>query len=456
MPWDVLIRDGQVVTPEGVRPLDVAVEAGTIVELAPGLRGNAREQVNAAGLHVFPGLIDAHVHFNEPGRTEWEGFDTGSAALAAGGGTCFFDMPLNSSPPTLDGPSFDLKRAAAEASSRTDFALWGGLTPGNLDRMEELAERGVVGFKAFMSNSGIEDFPHADDYTLYRGMQIAAKLGLVVAVHAENDAITAGLAAEAKNKGRTGIKDYVRSRPVLAEVEAIRRAITIAEDTRCKLHVVHVSSGAGAAALEAAELQSSADVTFETCPHYLLLTQEDLPRLGALAKCAPPLRDAGDVEQLRSQFRLGRIEFVASDHSPAPPEMKLADDFFDVWGGIAGVQSTLATMLSLFREPSPHWLAAVAAYTATLVADRFGVVGKGVIRLRADADLSLVDIGAQYTLTRDMLLDRHKLSPYVGRTFRGVVRRTLVRGHTVFQDGRTVGSFRGRLVTPDRKGAARA
>jgi allantoinase len=178
--------------------------------------------------------------------------------------------------------------------------------------------------------------------------------------------------------------------------------------------------------------------------------------LGAVAKCAPPLREAGDVERLRSQFRFGGIEFVASDHSPAPPLMKLADDFFEVWGGIAGVQSTLATMLSLFPEPSPHWLPAVAAYTATLVADRFAVVGKGVIRPRADADLSLVDVGAQYTLTRDMLLDRHKLSPYVGRTFRGVVRRTFVRGHTVFQDGRTVGDFRGRLVTPDRKGAARA
>src|SRR3954465_12652120 len=196
MPWDLLIRGGDVVTPDGVRAgTDVAVEGESIVELAPELSGAARETIDATGLHVFPGLIDAHVHFNEPGRTEWEGFATGSAALAAGGGTCFFDMPLNSSPPTLDGPSFDLKRRAAEASSRTDFALWGGLTPRNLDRMEELAEGGVVGFKVFMADSGIEDFAAADDYTLYRGMQIAAKLGLVVAVHAENDAITSGLAA---------------------------------------------------------------------------------------------------------------------------------------------------------------------------------------------------------------------------------------------------------------------
>src|SRR5204863_287212 len=202
MPWDLLIRGGEVVTPNGVSRLDIAIEDGSIVELAPDLTGESRETIDATGLHVFPGLIDPHVHFNEPGRTDWEGFETGSSALAAGGGTCFFDMPLNSSPPTLDGESFDLKLAAAQANSRTDFALWGGLTPGNLDKMEELAERGVVGFKAFMCNSGIEDFARADDLTLYRGMQVAAKLGLPVAVHAESEELTGRLSAEAAMAGR--------------------------------------------------------------------------------------------------------------------------------------------------------------------------------------------------------------------------------------------------------------
>jgi allantoinase len=452
MPWDLLIRGGEVVTPDGVRPLNVAVEGGTIVELALGLRGKAREEIDAAGLHVFPGLIDPHVHFNEPGRTEWEGFATGSAALAAGGGTCFFDMPLNSSPPTLDGPSFDLKRAAAEANSRTDFALWGGLTPGNLDRMEELAERGVVGFKAFMSDSGIEDFPHADDYTLYRGMQIAAKLGLVVAVHAENDAITAGLAADAIRSGRTGPNDYLLSRPSVAEWEAIRRAVALASETDCKLHVVHVSSHDGAWAAHTGAID--ADVSYETCPHYLLLTADDLPRIGAAAKCAPPLRSRDDSGLLNYMFSTGEITFVASDHSPSPPSMKTGEDYFKIWGGIAGVQSTLAAILSL-EHPRLSY-DDVAEYTAQNVAERFALSGKGQIRVGYDADLSLVDPQAIYQLTRDMLLDRHKLSPYVGRTFRGVVRRTIVRGHTVFRDGRTVGDFHGRLVTPDRKGAARA
>src|SRR5688572_21143091 len=169
MPFDLLIRNAKVVTPDGVADLDIAIENERIAELSQTIRGTAKEEIDATGLHVFPGLIDPHVHFNEPGRTHWEGFSTGSSALAAGGGTCFFDMPLNSSPPTLDGESFDLKLAAARANSFTDFALWGGLTPGNLDKLEELAERGVVGFKAFMCDSGIDDYARADDLTLYRG-----------------------------------------------------------------------------------------------------------------------------------------------------------------------------------------------------------------------------------------------------------------------------------------------
>jgi allantoinase len=446
MPWDTLILGGEVVTPDGVKRLDVAIEGDSIVELSPDLSGPSSETIDAAGLHVFPGLIDPHVHFNEPGRTDWEGFDTGSAALAAGGGTCFFDMPLNSHPPTLDGESFDLKLEAALKNSRTDFALWGGLTPKNLDKMEELAERGVVGFKAFMCNSGIDDFHAVDDYTLYRGMQIAARLGLVVAVHAENDSITAGLARDAIWEGRTGALDYSRSRPIVAEVEAIRRVTALAFDTNCELHIVHVSSFEGASEAHAAF--NGGQVTFETCPHYLLLTEEDLPRIGAAAKCAPPLREADHGEMLWQRFHTGEISFVASDHSPAPASMKRGENFFQIWGGIAGVQSTLAAMLTRggchLREEE------VAEYTALNVAKRFGIARKGRVTRGVDADLTLVDLAAEYTLTRDLLLDRHKLSPYVGRRFRGLVRRTMVRGRTVFLDGKTVGDFRGRLVKPAR------
>lgn len=451
MPWDLLIRGGNVVAADRVRRSDLAVEGGSIVEIAPDLSGAARETIDASDLHVFPGVIDSHVHFNEPGRTDWEGFDSGSAALAAGGGTCFFDMPLNSSPPTLDGESFDLKLVAAQVSSRTDFALWGGLTPSNVDRMEELADRGVVGFKAFMSNSGIDDFDRADEQTLRRGMEIAAKLGLPVAVHAEDEALTARLSAEAIASGRTSYRDYVRSRPPEAEVAAITLAVRLARETGCSLHIVHVSTPEG---VQAASMGAEGhDVTCETCPHYLWFTQDDLFDVGAPLKCAPPLRDPESIQRLRECLLSGLIATVGSDHSPAPASMKTSANAFAVWGGVAGVQSTLMALLSM-TPPLRH--TGVAALTAASVAHRFGITGKGGIAVGMDADLALVDVDATYTLTRDMLLDRHKLSPYVGGTFRGKVMRTIVRGHTVFRDGRAAGDFRGRLIKPKRKGEARA
>ncbi len=198
--YDMLVRKGTLVTTSGIVQADIGIEDGRLVAVAPGLKGDGREEIDAAGLHIFPGSIDAHVHFNEPGRTHWEGFASGTEALAAGGATSFFDMPLNAHPPTLDAASFDLKVQAAQASALVDFGLWGGLVPGNLDRLDELAERGVIGFKAFMSNSGIDDFQAVDDLTLYEGMARAAKLGRIVAVHAENDTITSALAQRAQRR----------------------------------------------------------------------------------------------------------------------------------------------------------------------------------------------------------------------------------------------------------------
>ena len=448
MPFDLLIRNGKVITPDGVERLDVAVEGGRIVELAPEIAGDARETVDAAGLHLFPGLIDAHVHFNEPGRADWEGLDTGSAALAAGAGSCFFDMPLNAHPPTLDSASFDLKLAAANAKSRTDFALWGGLTPSNLGSMEELADRGVVGFKAFMSNSGIDDFDRVDDDVLFKGMAIAAKLGLPVAVHAESEAMTSLLTADARAAGRTSYRDYVRTRPAAAEVAAIRAAAGMAKSAGCSLHVVHVSSPEGA--VEIASRARDQEITCETCPHYLFFTEDDLDAVGARLKCAPPLRDRAAVEELRHYLCTGLVTTVGSDHSPAPASMKTSPDAFAVWGGIAGVQSTLAVLLSVDNRCG---LPTLAKLTAGNVAKRFGIEGKGTVTVGSDADLALVDVDAEYELTTDMLLDRHKLSPYAGRRFRGLVQRTIVRGHTVFQDGKAASDFRGRLVVPARKKA---
>jgi len=443
--YDLLIRNGTVVREDRLERADVAVLDEKFVEIAPEIAGDARETIDATGLHVFPGLIDPHVHFNEPGRTEWEGFATGSAALAAGGGTLFFDMPLNSSPPVLDGPSFDLKLEAAKRSSLTDFALWGGLTPKNLDRMEELAGRGVVGFKAFMCDSGIEDFPYCDDYALWRGMKYAAKLGLLVAVHAENNTIVSALATEAQAEGRVGVDDYIATRPPVAEVEAVRRAMSLARDAECDLHIVHVSCED--AAWDAHVAGTMNGFSYETCPHYIVLNQNDARQLGPIAKCAPPLRRVRDNEHWNYVLSTEELSFVASDHSPSPRAMKEGDNYFKLWGGIAGVQSTRSILLSL--NP-PLKLETVARMTAINVARRFRLKSKGEVRIGHDADMNLVDLNQVYELKRDDLFDRHKLSPYVGRTFRGVVRRTILRGRTIFIDGKTVGPPSGKFVRPAR------
>lgn len=447
--YGLILRGGTLVTPDGSSEADLAVEDGRIAEITPDLEGTAREEIDASGLHVFPGAIDAHAHFNEPGRTHWEGFATGTGSLAAGGMTAYVEMPLNAYPPTCDGPSFDEKLALAKGSSLVDFALWGGIQPHNLDRLGELAERGVTGFKAFMSTTGTLDFQVADDLTLYEGMKRASGLGLPVLVHAENKTITDSLAARAASTLRTTARDYLDSRPVVAELEAIGRAILFAEETGCSLHVVHVSTGRGVALVAAARARG-VDVTCETCAHYLVLTEEDVEELGAITKCAPPLRPRRDLESLWERIFDRDVEFVTSDHSPCPPEMKAGEDFFRAWGGISGCQSLLNVMLDEGHHERGLPLELVAALTSGNVADRFGLAGKGSLEVGSDADLALVDLDSSFVLRTEDLFYRHKMSPYVGRTFRGRVIRTVVRGTTVFQEGKIVSEPVGELLRPSR------
>lgn len=425
----MIVRGGTVVTPSGLVRADVRIEDGRVAEVAPDLDEQA-DELDAAGLHVFPGVVDAHVHFDEPGRADWEGIETGSAAVAAGGGTCFVDMPLNAHPPTVDGAAFAAKAAVAAAVSVVDFALWGGLVPGNVDRLPELADCGVVGFKAFMAPSGIEDFEAADDATLRDGMARAAELGLPVAVHAEDP-------ASLLPPQGSGWRDWCRSRPREAEHAAIEKALAFAEETGCSLHVVHVSTGRGVRLVEEAQ-ERGVDATCETCPHYLFLDEDDAERLGAAAKCAPPLRPRAEQDDLWSELLAGNVLFVASDHSPAPPALK-EGDALAAWGGISGCQSLLALLLSDDRLDLP----AVARLTAAAPAARFELPGKGRIEPGFDADLALVDLEAQAELRADDLRYRHRQSPYVGMALRGRVVATLVRG-------RRVGEQPGRLVTPAR------
>jgi allantoinase len=438
---DVIVRGGTLVTPDGRRHADLAIEDGRILEVGPDLTGGKHE-IDARGLFVLPGVIDVHLHFNEPGRTEWEGAATGSRALAAGGGTLFFDMPLNSTPCTVNAREFDRKRAALEASSITDFGLWGGLVPGSVGEMAEMAARGVVGFKAFMSNSGLPEFPRADDVTLLDGLREGARLGLPVAVHAESEELTRGLSE--RLTARTA-RAFLDSRPVFAELDAIQRALLLAREANAALHIVHVSSGRGVAV--AAEARAKGvDVSIETCPHYLFFTEDDVERLGAVAKCAPPLRSS--VEQrARDELLRGHVDIVASDHSPTTPAMK-DGDFVSAWGGIAGVQSTLAVLLEKGCHEHTLPLERVTALLAAEPARRFRIAGKGSLFVGQDADVTLIDVNDRFTLVADDLQQRHKMSPYLGHSFRGRVRRTIRRGETIYEDGRITTKGGGRLVRP--------
>ena len=423
----MIVRGGMVVTAHGVEPADIRIRNGRITEVGPDLAED-REEINATGLHVFPGGIDSHVHFNEPGRTEWETIADGSAALAAGGYTTFVDMPLNNLPVTTTVAAFDLKLETAKRSSLVDFGFWGGLVPGNLGELAGLVERGVVGFKAFMCPSGIDEFPPCDAETLRQGMERIAELDSILLVHAEDPA---ELLAP---KGPTA-RDFIASRPWEAELSAIRQAIMLSRETGCRLHIVHVSTVPGIASIQDAQLRGI-DVSGETCPHYLLYADEDLERLGGAGKCAPPFRSRGNRDDLLAMLAAGEVEMVVSDHSPSTLDLKGGNDFARIWGGISGCQSTRQLLLAKANlEPS-----VIAAVTATNVARRFRLPKKGDIAPGFDADLWIVDLREEDVVRREDLLYRNRFSAHEGQRIQGKTVRTLLRGGE---------PSRGELIRPD-------
>ncbi len=413
----MIIRGGTVVTTGGVEKSDIAIAGDQITAVGPNLADDDVE-INASGFHVFPGGIDSHVHFNEPGRTAWEDIEHGSAALAAGGYTAFIDMPLNNLPVTTSVDAFDLKLEAMKRSSKVDFGLWGGLVPGNLDQLEGLAGRGVMGFKAFMCPSGLDEFPACDKRTLREGMSRIAELGSILLVHAEDP-------SELREPAGPGARDFIASRPPRAELAAITVAIETAGATGCPVHIVHVSTAPGAELINAAK-RLGADVSGETCPHYLLYTDADMARIGGIAKCAPPFRTPADRENL------WRMPMVVSDHSPSTLDLKQDGDFRKIWGGISGCQSTRQLLLAQERLDLP----ALAAVTSTNIARRFRMPHKGDIAPGLDADLWIVDLDAEDAVRSEDLLYRNRFSVHEGQKIRGRTIKTLVRGreagHGVF------------------------
>ena len=433
----MVIRGGLAVLPSGQTRVDVAIEEGVISAIGTHVRDTG-ETIDATGLIVLPGVVDPHVHFNEPGRAHWEGWEAGTRGAARGGVTTVLEMPLNAHPPTTTAEAFDAKLAVASTKSLVDFGLWGGLVPDNLQNLEILHNLGVIGFKAFMSHSGIDDFHRVPDGVLAIGLKTTARLGALVGVHAESQELLDKQPAHGSDR-----LSWCRARPPAAEVEAIQRLIVCMRGAGkgVRAHVVHVSCAQGLAAVDAARSKGVA-ITAETCPHYLAFNEEDFEQIGPALKCAPPIRDAATQDALWKELLEGRVDFIGSDHSPCPAadKQKGEVDIWQAWGGVAGIQATLPVLVSDGVHARGLSFERIAHLTATAPAQAFGLYPrKGAIAVGADADFALVDPAQQWTLGANELETRSGISPYLGRTFRGRVVRTIVRGKTVFADGEVVG-----------------
>ncbi|SFL46847.1 allantoinase AllB [Salibacterium qingdaonense] len=425
--WDTVIRNGKIVLDDRVEQLDIGIRDGIITALETYLDGTADWEYDAAGCHVFPGLIDVHVHFNEPGRTDWEGFQSGSQMLAAGGCTTFFDMPLNGVPSTVTQEALIQKKEHAGRHSILDAGLWGGLMPGHVHDIKDMAD-GVIGFKAFMAPSGNPEFEKSDDQTLLDGMKEIADCGKVLALHAESAPIIEHM--KSRQTG-TDADSYARSRPAEAESEAVRRALSFARVTGCALHFVHISNAETIHIIDQAKKEGM-DVTVETCAHYLLFNHNTLRSRGAAAKCAPPLRGEQERQALMQCLLDNKIDMVTSDHSPCPPDLKDTDDMFQAWGGINGGQFTLSALIETALSHNVP-LSRVAKWGAQAPARRFQMEDtKGAVQEGLHADLSIVDLRTETRITQQDLYTKHRQSLYEGHTFPCRIVRTFQRGRTVY------------------------
>jgi allantoinase len=444
---DLAIRGRRVVTPEGVREACLHVSDGTIGLVAPFDQvPSGVPLVDVGDRVILPGLVDTHVHVNEPGRTEWEGFDTATRAAAAGGVTTIVDMPLNSIPPTTSVAALEEKRAAAHGKVHVDVGLWGGAVPQSLGMLRELHDAGVFGFKAFLCPSGVDEFPMLDLGQLRAAMEeIAAFDGLLI-VHAElpemlrDVAVTLDLADDVLHRYQT----YLHSRGPGAEERAVEAVVAASAETGCRAHVLHLSAASCLDLLDGADR-----VTVETCPHYLTFEAEEVADGATEFKCAPPIREAGNRGALWEGLRAKRIDAIVSDHSPTTPDLK-AGSFLDAWGGIASVELGLRAVWTEARRRG-FTLEALARWMCGGPAAIAGLERKGSIAEGNDADLVLFEPGGASQIDPSELHHRNPVTPYAGRRLDGRIAATYVRGVEVYADGRFRDEPAGRLLS---RGAA--
>jgi len=466
---NLVIRSKQAVLPQGLAAAAIHISEDKITRVTDYENVPAGcELVEADESIVMPGLVDSHVHVNEPGRTEWEGFETATRAAAAGGITTIVDMPLNSIPPTTTLAGFREKLAAAKNKCLVDVGFWGGVVPGNTSELATLLEAGVVGFKCFLIHSGVDEFPNVTEEDLRIAFPELTRLGAILIVHAEvpgpissagipacHSAVEAATATDNrvpispnKNICPTEYQTFLASRPRAAENEAVALMIKLAGEFGTRVHIVHHSSADALGELRAAKT-AGLSITAETCPHYLTLAAEDIPDGATEFKCCPPIRERENCEQLWAALSDGTLDMIVSDHSPCPPEMKLREsgDFLAAWGGISSLQLRLPIVWTEAQRRG-YSINDLGRWLCDAPAQLVGLQNrKGKIAAGFDADLVIWDPKKQFEVTGRRLHHRHKLTPYEGKTLAGVVEKTFLRGRKIYDNGKFFGEPHGLLLT---------
>ncbi|REH36181.1 allantoinase [Kutzneria buriramensis] len=426
---DLTLLAPRAVTPDGIAAVTVGVRSGRIAAIEPIDADLPAERSIRLGDDevLLPGLVDTHVHVNDPGRAEWEGFDTATRAAAAGGVTTIVDMPLNSLPPTVDADALQVKRKAADGRVHVDVGFWGGAVPGNLGELPRLHAGGVFGFKCFLLDSGVPEFPPLTHFELADALRVLRDVDALMIVHAEDAEV---IEAAPPSCGRR-YRDFLASRPRRAENEAIKAVITLARRTGARVHILHLSS-ADALPLIADAKAEGLRITAETCPHYLTFHAEAIPDGATQYKCCPPIREDANRDALWQGLADGVIDIVVSDHSPCTPDLKRLDtgDFGHAWGGVASLQLGLPAVWTEARRRG-HDLARVVDWMATKPASLAGFARKGRIAVGMDADLSVFAPDEPFTVDVHKLAHRNPVTPYHGRDLHGIVRTTLLRGREV-------------------------